>query len=143
MTKPKSIKHHTLIVALLALAAALVIRHFLIDENEQPIQYHQQIVEKLHSELGEVSNQLQQIVRDIRDAKDFSDYQQESDYPYFVFSEDSIIYWSDFHYVPDYQVLSPTPTYKYISDKGLQYIAQEQLVPGSQRKNSLYNLANL
>jgi len=125
LKRKPGIKHYPLIGALLALCGAWVLHNFLMPDDADPQKYYQQIVANLHIELQEASQQLPLIGQQLQDAEDFSDFQVDSDYPYFVFKEDSLYYWSDFRYVPPYSLIWDTQNYKFVTDEGVQFIAQQ------------------
>jgi nitrogen fixation/metabolism regulation signal transduction histidine kinase len=41
------------------------------------------------------------------------------------------VYWSDFHYVPDYQIISSNSKYKFVEDQDIQFIAQHRQIEGT------------
>jgi len=135
------IKHHTLIVAVLALLATWFLLNFVVDKANNKQNYQRQLVNRIQSELEVVDIQLQEVADQIKPATSFREFQIETDYPYYVYTDDSIIYWSDFHYVPDYQVLKSGNPYKFVEDKDFQYIVQQKIVAGT--GNTIYMLLPL
>jgi len=131
VNEQSSIKHHALTVAILALIATWFLQNFVVDKANSRQDYQRQLVNNIQSELEAVDIQLQEVANQIKQAESFRDFQRETDYPYFVYSHDSIIYWSDFHYVPDYQVLNDDDSLKFVEDKDFQYIVQNTTVSGT------------
>ncbi|MGI9549581.1 MAG: ATP-binding protein, partial [Aurantibacter sp.] len=125
-----SIKHYSLLVAILALLATWLLQNFAVDEVNNQQNYQEQLVNKVQSELEEVDLQLADVVAQINQSKSFKDFHRETDYPYFIYDSDSLVYWSDFHYVPDFQVLNTNDQFKFVEDKYLQYISQRKNVMG-------------
>ena len=131
MNDLKSIKHHTLIVAVLALLATWGLKVFLLDNVDRELNFQEQTNQRVQAELERMQVQLEGAVNHISQSKSFRDYHINTDYPYFVYFQDSIIYWSDFHYVPDYQLLDTDKKHKFVDDKDFQFISQRMIVPGT------------
>jgi len=123
-----SIKHHILIVAVLALFTTWILQNFVADDAKDKQNYQRDLVKRVQSELESIDIQLQAVANRIEQSESFRDFYIETDYPYYVYHLDSIVYWSDFHYVPDYQVLNTKEPYKFVEDKEFQYISQSMAV---------------
>lgn len=116
-------RRYWVIAALILLTATWIIHTFIIDESSSLEAYQQKIVSGVRQELANINHELERVNQQISAAGTFSEYYVQAQYPYYIFKEDSLIYWSDFHYVPDIQILDSTKKYKYISDKGIQYVS--------------------
>ena len=123
MNKQSSVKHYALFLAVIALIASWILQNFVVDEANNRETYHQQLTNKIHQELKVADSQLEQLVSQLGEPTSFNDFRAGTDYPYFVYHTDSIIYWSDFHYVPEFQVLDTKSQYKFVEDKYLQYVS--------------------
>ncbi len=115
-------------VAVLAILLTLFLQQFVVDEENNKQNYQRQLVSRVQSELEIVDNQIQEISDQVKGSESFKDFQSTTDYPYFIYDQDSIMYWSDFHYVPDIQVLKTGALYKFVEDKGFQYISRKTIV---------------
>jgi len=119
------------VVAVLALLATWGLKVFLLDNADRKLNFQDQTNQRVQVELERMDVQLKEAVNHISQSNSFRDYHRNTDYPYFVYFQDSIIYWSDFHYVPDYQVLDTDEKYKFVDDKDFQFISQRMIVPGN------------
>ena len=126
MVKQKSIKHHFLISALLALALGGIVLQIFDDENKKQQQYHQQLVKKVHRQLSKMDRQIKQVAQETTGKEQFSQHiHDDIDYPYFIFKGDSLYFWSDFHYVPQYTAVEGIEGYGFVSEQGLQSVVQK------------------
>ena len=132
MNKQTSVKHYALFLAVVALGASWILQNFVVDEANNRQTYHTQLTEKIHEELEVVDSQLKQVVSGLALSTSFNDFRPSADYPYFVYQGDSIIYWSDFHYVPDFQVLNAESRFNFVEDRYLQYISLKRVSADSQ-----------
>ncbi|GJM28915.1 MAG: hypothetical protein DHS20C17_15500 [Cyclobacteriaceae bacterium] len=127
----RSKRHYALIAAVLLLIITWSIQAFVVDEAGNTQSYQQQIVKRVQRELTTIEQQLKGVADQIQQPASFSDFHIESDYPYFVYYQDSLVYWSDFHYVPEYTVLNSTEKYKFVSDRDFQFISQRSSIDES------------
>ena len=128
MSNQTTVKHYILFLAAIVLVASWILQNHVANEANSLQTYHQQLTENVHLELDVVEQQLSKVVSRLHNANNFNDYRVETDYPYYVYNSDSIVYWSDFHYVPDFQVLNSKGQFKFIEDRYLQYIALKKVV---------------
>ncbi len=103
-------KYALLLLSVLLLAAGAVDYFFLRSspagsENEY---YSQRIQEKIIRELGVSGLELAQVGVKYQNSSGrlFNDLSMPAVYPYYVFRNGQLIYWSDFRFVPDYRQLS-------------------------------------
>ena len=132
MNKQTSVKHYALFIAVIALVASWILQNFVADEANNRQTYHKQLTDKIHAELEAADRQLINVVAGLDKSTSFNDFRAGTSYPYFVYHADSIIYWSDFHYVPDFQVLNTQSHFKFVEDKYLQYISLKRVSTNTQ-----------
>ena len=128
----RSIRHFTLIAAILALLTTWALVTLVIDEAKNKQIYQKQVIKKVNAELDDIESQLNALASQTTDANAFREFHFEADYPYYAFREDSLVYWSDFHYVPDFEVLASIQKYKFVDDKDFQFISQYHRADSSQ-----------
>ncbi len=129
MTQLRSIKHHFLIVGLLALFLGWALLKIFTDESKKQQQYYDHIVDHVHEQVEEMDRQLDLVIQGIQGKEAFSEFLLDDiEYPYFLFRGDSLYFWSNFHYVPQFFSLVPDGKHHFISDRGVESITKGQIL---------------
>ncbi len=100
-------KYIFLILSILILVIAGV-NYFLLERNEPKATdkfYGQNLQEKIIEELAVSNLELAEAGVRYQNSKGklFSDLKSTTTYPYYIFKNKQLIYWSDFRFVPEYQ----------------------------------------
>lgn len=117
-------RHLFLLLSLIALGLALVFRFILVDEKQNETNYIEEISENLNEELDMMEKQLQPIKSIYASGGKFSfaDINYTIQYPYYIYKEGKLDYWSDHRYVPNYADLSGDYRLKYAGLQQGSYI---------------------
>lgn len=121
---------------LIASTILLVVGVLLIDSASPSSQQQsnlQQVTQRLQDEIDKVRHQLIPALKVQDDVEDiFSKLQSlESDYPFYLFKNGQLIYWSDNQYVPTYNEVAGEYKYKLLENSNGQYLLLKWILPGS------------
>ncbi len=94
------------------------------DEVKNQAQYYRQVSKRLHTKLQLLEESFNQVLGNLNQPETFSDFRVEVPYPYYIFRDDSLEYWSDFHYVPSFAAVKDLAGIQYVSDQGVHFIAR-------------------
>lgn len=124
MNNPQKPRHLFLLLSLFALGLALVFRFILLDEKQNETSYIEEISENLNEELDMMEKQLHPIISGYASGGKFSfaDFNYDIHYPYYIYKEGKLHYWSDHRYVPNYAELSGDYRLKYAELQQGSYI---------------------
>ncbi|MDF9796926.1 two-component system nitrogen regulation sensor histidine kinase NtrY [Catalinimonas alkaloidigena] len=124
------IKKLSLFTALLLLLFALVLRLFFIGGFRSESQYHRDISNNVESALNEVESESEDIRDEIvnMDSLMFSNFDESRAYPYYVFQDGRLLYWSDYRQVPNYKDLRGYYTYQYRNLEGGSFVIRRDTV---------------
>jgi two-component system, NtrC family, nitrogen regulation sensor histidine kinase NtrY len=97
-------KHFFLVAALLALATGF---YFTLRETRTDETYLGLVQKGLWEEIKETRRHMDQLLASVPDPDEtiFSDFSQESLYPYFLYKDSTLIWWSDHRYALDFSAL--------------------------------------
>lgn len=134
--KPLLIKKHLfLFLSLFFILLTLVIGYFWADKNSQTNDkpYLQSISKIINKELGVVIKETNNIVQDIKESKvvNFSNLLHAHKYPYYVFKDKELYFWSDNTFIPSYEVLSGSNKHKVVALRNGKYLSyKDKIVKG-------------
>ena len=71
-------------------------------------QYLSSVRDRVQIELAISTVELKQVAEKLQKTRNYSfaDLQQTTRYPYFIFRNGELIYWSDYRFVPDYRFIA-------------------------------------
>src|SRR5690606_10262970 len=101
-------KHKFLFFSLVIIAIALLLRAYFIDESKNEAQFAATVSENIHSRLDIIHSDLEKVASHLQKLEEysFSQLNINTEYPYYIFHNGSLIFWSDFRVVPDYNSLA-------------------------------------
>ncbi|WKN30631.1 ATP-binding protein [Porifericola rhodea] len=118
------IKKISLFTALLLLLFALVLRLFFIGGFRSESQYLKDIANNVEDALDAIEEDSEVIREKIQgmDSLSFASFHFNSEYPFYVYEEGKLLYWSDYRQVPNYRALRGSYTYKYQNLEGGSFV---------------------
>ncbi|MEK6478858.1 ATP-binding protein [Catalinimonas sp. 4WD22] len=136
------IKKLSLFTALLLLLFALVLRLFFIGGFRSESQYLRDISNNVEKAMDEVEAESEDIREQIlaMDSLMFSNFNFSKTYPFYVFKDGRLLYWSDYRQVPNYRGLRGYYTYQYRNLEGGSYIIRRDTVTHKNDKLEYYIL---
>lgn len=110
-----TIKNVSLLVALLAMVLALILQLFFIDSFRSEDQYLRDITRQVDRALRRIEYDNEGLKQQLTNARTFqpSALAYSTKYPYYLFQDGKLVYWSDFRQVPAYDYLRGHYTYAY------------------------------
>ncbi len=122
------IRNLLLIVSLATFAIALILRYFLIDNFRSDAQYLKDVNQNIERALKSVEREVNTLSERTEAVEEinFTNFTQEVEYPYFLYRNDSLVYWSDYRFVPDYEKLQGDYTYRYTQLESGDYLARQK-----------------
>jgi signal transduction histidine kinase len=88
------------------------------------------------------SENVQQKIR-TNDTIAFANLLQSPSYPYFVFKEKELVYWSDFRFVPDYEKTIGTYQFRYLSLKTGKFLVHKRSFQHEGKNFEIFSLLTL
>jgi nitrogen fixation/metabolism regulation signal transduction histidine kinase len=144
----KRIEQHIFLL-LATLALGLSVLCFVLLERSAPgatdEQYVSAVQERVKQELQTSDSELDSIVALLqrKPTPTFADLTIQTQYPYFVFQNKQLVYWSDYRFVPDYTRLSTIVKPALVDfDKERYIVAHRQLIKGATILD-VYSLINI
>lgn len=124
------IKKLSLFTALLLLLFALVLRLFFIGGFRSESQYLRDISNNVEKAMDEVEAESEDVREQIlaMDSLMFSNFDFSKPYPFYVFKDGRLLYWSDYRQVPNYRGLRGYYTYQYRNLEGGNYVIRRDTV---------------
>ncbi|CAN5418199.1 HAMP domain-containing sensor histidine kinase [soil metagenome] len=124
--------HFLFLIALITLVFAIMLRYFFIEKKQNPQNYLQTVEERLNHELDHMTEDMNAVIRQITEGKELTitNLNAFSRYPYYIFNQGKLIYWSDYRFVPSYSSLAGNYKYRFLSYKKGQFIFKKLIVPG-------------
>lgn len=118
-------RHVYLFLSLAILVTALALRYFFMNEVQDKKDYVENIVERLEEELNLIEEGLSKVSRQVEETDNltFTNLQVPVKYPYYIFNNGVLIYWSDYHFVPAYNTIAGDYTYKFLSLSSGEFVA--------------------
>jgi nitrogen fixation/metabolism regulation signal transduction histidine kinase len=136
------IKKLSLFTAIVLLLFALILRLFFIGGFRSEAQYQRDITNNLENALDIVLKESGEIRKNIKKASslEFVNLQYQSTYPFYIFEKDSLIYWSDYRYVPEYQAVKGDYQLEYRSLDGGDFVVRQDTLSYRNDKLEIYIL---
>jgi signal transduction histidine kinase len=109
---------------------AVLLRFSIIDQNQSQSNYLQNVSGKLNNELEHMTNDMQSIIDYISTGDDLTltNLNAVSDYPYYIFHQGKLVYWSDYRFVPAYSNLAGNYNYRFIDLNKGQFVVKRILL---------------
>ena len=110
-----TVKNLSLFIAGIALLLALILRLFFIDNFRSEKLYFRDVQRNVIQSLTQLDSESRQIRGTLAqlDSLTFSDFSTDYQYPFFVFHQGELQYWSDYRFVPTYEEVSGEATYQF------------------------------
>lgn len=141
-------RHIFLILSLLALGLSVFFysvleRGALSAADEQYLQTTQRRIKK---ELSISSDELQTVGERLKEQKPpytFSELNQPAKYPYFIFQNKKLLFWSDFRFIPDYNQLKSIIYPKLFSFPQGKYLVNRYFTKQGRDSLEVFSLVNV
>ncbi len=136
------VKKLTLFSAITLLLFALVLRLFFIGGFRSEAQYHRDVTSNLENALDDMQDEADRIRKNVAKSTSlsFGDLYIDTRFPFYVFENDSLIYWSDYLQVPDYDELAGDYHVQYRQIKGGSYVIKKDTLTYNQDRKLEYFL---
>jgi two-component system nitrogen regulation sensor histidine kinase NtrY len=125
-----------LLLSLGVLAIAYGFRYFAITLQNKPARNAEAIVSRLSEELAENTGAIEQLKETLMQSQNpsFGDLLIDTKYPYYIFSNRIIIFWSRSDYTPVYRDISGDFLLGYVETERGKFIAQKETFVHELRK---------
>ncbi|WP_460675020.1 sensor histidine kinase [Larkinella ripae] len=140
-------RHIFLILSLLALGLSVffysVLERGAISAADE--QYLHTTQQRIKSELAISSEELQSVADVLKDSvpQTFAGLKLESKYPYFIFRNQQLLFWSDFRFIPDYKRLKSIIYPRYLSFPQGDYLVNRQFIKRGKDSLEVFSLVNV
>ncbi|RRA99883.1 sensor histidine kinase [Larkinella rosea] len=140
-------KHIFLILSILALGLSVffysVLERGAISAADE--QYLLTTQQRIKTELNTSLEELQRISQLMEDTipNKLADLSLETKYPYYIFRNKQLLYWSDFRFIPDYQRLKSIIYPKLISFPQGKYLVNRQFIRKGADSLEVFSLVNV
>lgn len=128
--------HFYIISCLLLLVVTLVIDEVIFADNKRRVDPKETITQSLWNELDVLDERLDDISnRAIVDLnRVFNRFNEDDIFPYYIFEDGELIYWSTDRFVPKYGTFEGTYLYKYLKLKSGEYIVKRRVLNSGQNR---------
>ena len=140
-------KHIFLILSILALGLSVFFysvleRGAISAAHEQYLQTTQQ---RIKNELSTSSEELQAVSDLLREKAPhtFAGLSRKTKYPYYIFRNKQLLYWSDYRFIPDYQQLKSILYPRLISFPQGKYLVNRQFIKQGTDSLEVFSLVNV
>jgi signal transduction histidine kinase len=129
-------KHKAFLLSILLVGLTLIIDEAIFSDQKRRVNPDQTITDNLHQQLDKLEQQLQQIsdVAVVDLSRLFNRFASNEEFPYFIFEDGEVIYWSTNRFVPKYGTLDGTYIYKFLDLKSGQYIVKRKVINSAQNR---------
>ncbi|WP_229311221.1 sensor histidine kinase [Larkinella soli] len=140
-------KHIFLILSVLALALSLIFNTVLergaISAADE--QYLHATQKRIRQEVSLSAEEMQSVASRLQDSTglSFAGLRQETKYPYFVFQNRKLLFWSDHRFIPEYPKLRSIIYPKFIAFQQGDYIVNRQVVLKGRDSLEVFSLVNV
>lgn len=109
--------------------------------NEDKPDYVNQVTRKLNHELIEIEEDFENVLENLADVPsfNFTNLEVETHYPYYIFRNERLLYWSDNRFVPEYQEIAGDYTYKLVDLPEGQFIMRKFSINHSDTDLEIYS----
>ncbi|GAB2532367.1 sensor histidine kinase [Spirosoma aerophilum] len=140
-------EHIFLLLAVLAVALS-VICFFLLEQNAPGAtdeQYISAVQQRVKEELQTSATELDSVSALLKrkPKPTFADLSVPTEYPYFIFRNEKLVYWSDHRFIPEYSRLSSVTTPKLVSLGKERYIVSQHRVANGSELLEVFSLINI
>ena len=124
-------KNLSLLIALVSMALALVLQLFFIDTFRSEEQYIRDITRQVHKALHTIEQDNDHLKQRLADTRSLESppLAYSTAYPYYLFDNGELIYWSDYRQVPSYAYLQGSYTYAYRTLPSGSYLVRRDSLP--------------
>lgn len=108
-------------------------------------QYLSSVRDRVRVELGISSVELTQVAEKLRKTRNYSfaDLQQPTRYPYFIFRNGELIFWSDYRFVPDYKFIANVSRPQLIDFEQGRFLVSRETIRKEGNELSVFSLVNV
>ena len=140
-------KNIFLTLAITAFGLALLL---LIITKKGPVsaiedKYLYDIQTKIHDEIKASNEDLAKVITLVSQSKDttFSHLKATTIHPYYIFRNGQLVFWSDSHFVPDYQLVEGNYNLKSVSTTQGKFVVNRRLVIGTPDNFEVFSMVPL
>jgi len=133
LSRSKSIKYYILFISLALVAGGLVLNTYLKWQPLDQEEYLKSVENRLADEIATMQRQMVDVLEYVEQNKssDFTNLNIVTKYPFYVFSDSRLEYWSDYRYVPEYRFLKGDYRYRFTQTIRKDFIARKWEVSGT------------
>lgn len=108
-------------------------------------QYLSSVRDRVRAELAISAVELEQVAKKLQKTRNYSfaDLHQTTRYPYFVFRNGELVYWSDYRFVPDYRFIANVRRPQLIDFEQGRYLVSCEIVRRNGTELSIFSLINV
>lgn len=108
-------------------------------------QYLSSVRDRVRAELAISTAELQQVSEQLRKTRTyaFGDLRQPTRYPYFIYRNGELIFWSDYRFVPDYRAISYVQRPQLIDFEQGRYLISRKDVKKNGNELAIFSLVNV
>lgn len=122
-----------LIISLALIVSGLVLNTY---SKWQPLdqeEYLKSVESRLADEIAVMQRQMVDVLEFVEQTKTatFTELNIPTRYPFYIFNNGQLVYWSDYRYVPEYRFLDGSYRYKFIQTIRKDFIARKWEVSGT------------
>ena len=130
MIKKAFSSHFYLLSCLLLLVVALIVDEVVFSDQKRRVDPKVQISQNLWPALDQMDQRLDdlsdKVIVDLN--RVFNRFEKDDLYPYFIFEDQELVYWSTNRFVPKYGTFDGSYLYKFLTLKNGQYIVKRRVV---------------
>ncbi len=122
-----------LFISLALVAGGLILNTYLKWQPLDQEEYLISVENRLSDEIATMQRQMVDVLEYVEQnkASDFTNLNIKTRYPYYVFSDGRLVYWSDYRYVPEYRFLRGDYRYRFTQTIRKDFIARKWEVSGT------------
>ena len=135
----------TLAIAAFGLAIILLITNPKVPVSAIEDKYLYEDQSKINDEIRASNEDLAKVVALVSQTKDttFSHFKTSTKHPYFIFKNGKLIFWSDYQFVPNYQLIGGNYKLKSVSTNTGKFITNRRLVAGNPDNFEVFSMVLL
>lgn len=124
-------KHLFLGIALFTLVLTMLLRYFFIEQKQSSEHYLEHVSKKVNQEIENMNNDMQTIIDNIASGEELThtNFNSLSRYPYYIYNQGKLLYWSDYRFVPSYSNLAGNYLFKFLSLQKGQFVTRRFVFP--------------
>ena len=144
----KHIEKHIFLILAILMVVLSVLCYMLLERGAPGAtdeQYLSSVRDHVQAELGISSTELKQVADKLQKTRNYSfaDLQQPTRYPYFIFRNGELIYWSDYRFVPDYRFIANVRRPQLIDFEQGRYLVSRETVKRDGAELAIFSLVNV